>query len=76
MKSVATVLLHVTRIADAYGCADCRNIRLMEFDWDAANIGHVAVHDVTPDGAEEAVLKAAIALDVRLRNGEERTRLV
>jgi hypothetical protein len=26
------------------------------FDWDSANIGHIAEHDVAPEEAEEAVL--------------------
>lgn len=26
------------------------------FEWDIANIDHIAEHDVTPDEAEEAIL--------------------
>ena len=26
------------------------------FDWDSANIGHIAEHDVTPEEAEEVIL--------------------
>ena len=26
------------------------------FDWDRANIDHIAEHDVTPDEAEEVIL--------------------
>ena len=26
------------------------------FDWDAANLGHIAKHDVTPEEAEQVIL--------------------
>ena len=48
----------------------------MKFEWDSANIGHIAVHNVTPDEAEDVLLNAALALDVRIQSGEERTRYV
>ena len=48
----------------------------MQFDWDSANLQHISEHNVSPVEAEEAVSNAALALDVYIRNGEERTRFV
>lgn len=42
------------------------------FDWDAANLGHLAEHDVTPAEAEEVVLNNPIDLTRQARNGEDR----
>lgn len=44
-----------------------------KFDWDAANIDHVARHGVTQSEAEEAVLNRAVVLATVLSGGEERT---
>jgi uncharacterized DUF497 family protein len=33
------------------------------FDWDDANIGHIAEHDVTPEEAEEAMLGDPLEMD-------------
>ena len=54
----------------------CISAGPMRFEWDSANIGHIAVHNVTPYEAEEVLLHAAVALDVRIHNGEERTRFI
>jgi uncharacterized DUF497 family protein len=43
-----------------------------KFEWDAANIGHVARHDITPSEAEEAVLNRIAVLATVLSGGEER----
>jgi uncharacterized DUF497 family protein len=45
----------------------------MEFNWDSANIEHIARHDVEPEEAEQVVRNRPIDLDGVLRNGEERT---
>ncbi len=42
------------------------------FDWDEANIAHLAEHNVLPHEAEEAATYKSIALYASLRNGEER----
>jgi uncharacterized DUF497 family protein len=44
----------------------------MYFDWDAANIAHIAEHNVTPQEAEEAATYKPVALYMAFRNGEER----
>lgn len=40
------------------------------FDWDDANILHVAEHDVTP---EEVILRDPLDIGLELVNGEERS---
>jgi hypothetical protein len=42
------------------------------FDWDKANIGHIAEHDVTPEEAEEALLGDPLEMAFEIVNGEER----
>jgi len=43
------------------------------FDWDNANIGHIAEHDVTPEEAEQVVLGDPLELDFeRTESGEDR----
>jgi uncharacterized DUF497 family protein len=42
------------------------------FDWDDANIGHIADHEVTPEEAEHVVLDDPMELDYEVENGEER----
>ena len=42
------------------------------FDWDEANIAHIAEHNVLPHEAEEAATFKPVALYAALRNGEER----
>jgi uncharacterized protein len=44
----------------------------MEFDWDAANIRHIARHKVTPEEAEQVVENNPLDLAGQLANGEER----
>jgi hypothetical protein len=37
-----------------------------EFDWDAANRGHIALHDVTQEEAEQAITDPyAILLEIQ-----------
>lgn len=42
------------------------------FDWDDANISHIARHEVTAAEAEEVVRGASLALPVEERDGEQR----
>ena len=44
-----------------------------QFEWDEANIGHIAAHDVRPSEAEEVILNRPVDLGSELRNGEKRT---
>ena len=44
----------------------------IEFDWDEANIGHVARHSVLPEEAEQVVLNHPIDLGVEIVEREER----
>jgi uncharacterized protein len=44
----------------------------LNFDWDDANILHLAEHDVTPEEAEEIVLADSMEMDFDVVNGEER----
>jgi hypothetical protein len=48
------------------------NGREIEFDWDEANVGHVARHRVLPDEAEQAVLKDPVDLGMEIVEREER----
>jgi uncharacterized DUF497 family protein len=42
------------------------------FDWDSANIDHIAEHDVFPEEAEEAILGDPLDVGFDVVNGEER----
>lgn len=42
------------------------------FDWDEANIAHIAVHDVSVGEAEEVVSNRPLDIGQQARNGEER----
>jgi len=46
----------------------------MPFDWDEANVAHIAEHDVTPLEAEEVVTNHPLDLGYVSRNGEMRLR--
>jgi uncharacterized DUF497 family protein len=46
----------------------------MVFDWDAANVGHIARHRVTPEECEEAYRNGPIVIE-RQRRRHERRRL-
>ena len=43
-----------------------------KFDWDDANLGHVARHGVTPAEVEQAVANHPLVLAVQERGAEER----
>ena len=42
------------------------------FDWDAANINHIARHDLDPEQVEQVVQNDPIDVARYFRNGEER----
>jgi uncharacterized DUF497 family protein len=44
------------------------------FDWDDANIGHIALHGVLPEEFEEAIANRPIDLGYETRNGAKRFR--
>ena len=44
----------------------------LRFDWDIANISHIARHKVKPEEAEQALLNDPFDLGYELENGEER----
>jgi uncharacterized protein len=46
----------------------------MHFDWDEANITHIAEHDVLPHEAEEVIENQPLYLDHFVEDGEERYR--
>jgi uncharacterized DUF497 family protein len=46
------------------------------FDWDEANIAHIAEHDVTPAEAEQVVTNCPLYLDYSIQSGEIRHREV
>lgn len=43
-----------------------------QFDWDDENIGHLARHQISPEGAEQVIRNRPVDLETELRNGEER----
>jgi uncharacterized DUF497 family protein len=44
----------------------------IEFDWDEANIGHVARHSVLPGEAEQVIVNDPVDLGMKIVAGEER----
>jgi uncharacterized protein len=48
------------------------NGREIEFDWDDANTGHIAHHNVRPDEAEQVILNDPVDLGMEIVEGEER----
>ncbi|HEY4357842.1 MAG TPA: BrnT family toxin [Acidobacteriaceae bacterium] len=45
----------------------------MPFHWNTANIEHIALHNVTPDEAEQVIENDPLDVDARICNGEMRT---
>ncbi|HEY3456401.1 MAG TPA: BrnT family toxin [Bryobacteraceae bacterium] len=43
-----------------------------EFDWDDANVGHLARHHVTPEEAEQVILGHPLDLGMQIIEGEDR----
>jgi hypothetical protein len=48
------------------------NGRDAEFDWDDANIEHLARHHITPEEAEQVILGCPLDLGMQTIEGEER----
>ena len=44
----------------------------MEFDWDAANVAHIAQHGITPEECEEAYKNGPMVIEVQERKRERR----
>jgi uncharacterized DUF497 family protein len=44
----------------------------LEFDWDAANIEHIARHEVRPEEAREALMNDPVETDYDVAEDEER----
>jgi uncharacterized DUF497 family protein len=44
----------------------------MEFDWDAANVAHIAQHGITPEECEEAYWNGPMVIEVQERKSERR----
>lgn len=44
----------------------------IEFDWDSANIGHIARHQVRPEEAEQVILGDPLDLGLEMAEEEER----
>lgn len=42
------------------------------FEWDDANIAHLAEHEVTPEESEQVILNRPVDLGTELRGGEGR----
>ena len=43
-----------------------------KFDWDEPSIDHIAVHEVTPEEAEEVLLGDPLDIEFNVIDGEER----
>lgn len=46
--------------------------RKFEFDWNEANVSHIARHRITPEEAEQVLTGAPLLLTTEERSGEER----
>lgn len=46
--------------------------QMLEFDWDDANIAHIARHGVSPEEAEQSVTIAPVDLYLQHAEGEDR----
>ena len=44
----------------------------MEFDWDAANVAHIARHGITPEECEEAYRNGPMVIERQKRRHERR----
>jgi len=42
------------------------------FDWDAANLGHIAKHDVTPEEAEQVILGNPLDMEMQVAEGSNK----
>jgi uncharacterized DUF497 family protein len=48
---------------------------LLGFDWDAHNVGHVALHDVAPAEVEQTTIYEHVIIPAAPRGGEKRWKL-
>ena len=48
---------------------------LLGFDWDAHNVGHVALHDVAPSEVEQTTMYEHVIIPAAPRGGEKRWKL-
>ena len=46
--------------------------REVEFDWDEANLGHLARHGVLPEEAEQVILDDPVDIGIEMAGDEER----
>jgi uncharacterized protein len=44
----------------------------MRFDWDAANLEHIARHDISGEECEQAYLNGPLVVEQQVRRGENR----
>lgn len=42
------------------------------FDWDSANLAHIARHNISPEAAEQVIHNNPLDIERQIRNGEER----
>jgi len=50
-------------------------IHPLVFEWDEANLGHIARHDVTPEETEQVILREPLDIEIQIEepdNDEER----
>ena len=60
-------------LVNCYCCAAPKSVRNgVEFDWDAANLSHIAGHGVTPEDAADVLNNDPVELDYQVVEGEER----
>jgi uncharacterized DUF497 family protein len=45
---------------------------MLSFEWDEANVEHIAFHQVTPTEAEDVLRSPALELEPEMVDGEER----
>ncbi len=48
----------------------------MDFDWDDANLTHIAAHGVSRDDAEDVFYNGGVELSPRIEGDEDRRRVV
>lgn len=48
----------------------------IEFDWDKANVNHLARHNVHPEEAEQAICNGSVEINYQVVDGEEQYAVV
>ena len=51
-------------------------VKIEGFDWDAANVGHILRHGVTPYEVEEVTSRPHVTIPANIVKGEERSKLL